>query len=63
MDLSRSIRGLAASLARKAGEFEDVVKVGLILPTSLCAGQIAQLCAQRLNGREGGWRARRSFRR
>lgn len=29
-------------------------QVGLILPTSLCAGQIAQLCAQRLNGQGFG---------
>jgi altronate dehydratase len=29
-------------------------QVGLILPTSLCAGQIAQLCAQRLNEQAGG---------
>ena len=29
-------------------------QVGLVLPTSLCAGQIARMCAERLNARQVG---------
>ena len=36
------------------GRGAAVEQVGLILPTSLCAGQIARLCAERLNARQVG---------
>ena len=47
--------GPAVSLPMLDGERGSAIEqVGLVLPTSLCAGQIARMCAERLNVRQVG---------
>jgi altronate dehydratase len=47
------LRDLQVSIVR-AGESVSLERVALILPTSLCSGQVAQMAAMRLNRRQVG---------